>query len=152
MQASQRWSARQDRLLFNQGVLAYKAGNLPQAMDFFRRVSQQTSNRTLRTQSLYNLSLVLLTTQDAPGAVELLKEALRLEPGDRDAKFMLEQIYQAAQQQQRGDAQQASNTQSGTHGQESSETLQQAPGESRGQGEEGSTAAGQGRSNPRQGI
>jgi tetratricopeptide (TPR) repeat protein len=154
IEASKRSFAKQDRLLFNQGVLAYKAGNLPQAMDFFRRVSQQTSNPTLRTQSLYNLSLTLLNTQNVPEAVELLKEALRLQPGDTDAKFILEQIFSSASPQQGGNAQPASDGQNqrGGQGRESSEPLRQAPGESKGEGETGSSPTGQGRSTPRPGI
>lgn len=30
------WTAKQDTLLFNQGVLAYKARNLPHAAEYFR--------------------------------------------------------------------------------------------------------------------
>src|ERR671922_4044 len=73
VQASSLWFASQSRLLFNQGVLAYKAGNLPRAMDFFRRASQHTHNLGLLTQALYNMGVVLIDLQDMQGAAELLK-------------------------------------------------------------------------------
>jgi tetratricopeptide (TPR) repeat protein len=77
VRASRSWFARRDKLLFNQGVLAYRAGNVPGAADYFQRASQHTQSVTLRTQTLYNLSVALLAEQEAEGAAELLKETLR---------------------------------------------------------------------------
>jgi tetratricopeptide (TPR) repeat protein len=150
-QASRLWFASQDRLLFNQGVLAYKAGSLPRAMDFFRQASQHTHNPVLLTQALYNMGVVLIDLQDMQGAAELLKTALRLNPQDTDAKFTLEQLYHIAQSQPGEGAQQVSKPRGGTFDQGGSQPLKQAPGLSQNQGE-GSSGAGQGRSTPRPGI
>jgi tetratricopeptide (TPR) repeat protein len=97
--ASRAWFARQDKLLFNQGVMAYRAGNVPRATDYFQRASQHTQSVTLRTQTLYNLSVALLAKQEAEGAEELLKETLRLNPHDKDAKRTLERLYHFVQHQ-----------------------------------------------------
>lgn len=132
VRASRSWFARRDKLLFNQGVLAYRAGNVPRAADYFQRASQHTQSVTLRTQTLYNLSVALLAEQEAEGAAELLKETLRLNPHDKDAKLMLERLYHLAQHQR------------GKHGEAAHE---QAPGLSQEKGEK-SHEEGQGRSKP----
>jgi hypothetical protein len=87
---------------------------------------------TLRTQTLYNLSVALLAEQEAEGAAALLKEALRLNPHDKDTKFMLERLYHLMQHQR------------GKHGEAAHE---QAPGLGQETGE-GSNEKGQGRSSP----
>jgi Ca-activated chloride channel family protein len=139
VQASRLWFANQERLRFNQGVLAYAAGNLRRATDLFREVSQRTPNPILQTRALYNLSVVLLQLEEVRGAAELLKEALRLDPHDKEAKFALEQLYQSMRQH--GDThREANGSQASAPTQEG---LQQAPGQ-----QEGKNAArdGQGRS------
>jgi tetratricopeptide (TPR) repeat protein len=132
VRASRSWFARQDKLLFNQGILAYRAGNVPRAADYFQRASQHTQSVTLRTQTLYNLSVALLAEQEAEGAAALLKEALRLNPHDKDTKLMLERLYHLVQHQR------------GKHGEAAHE---QAPGLSQEKGEK-SNEEGQGRSRP----
>ena len=140
------WFANQDTLLFNQGVLAHTAGNLARATDSFRRVSHHAHNDALRMQALYNLGVVLLQLQEAEGAVELFKEALRLQPQDTDAKFMLERLYHTLQPQegtrQAGAGEQDTNLKPDGRG-----ALKQAPGLGQADPE-----AGQGRSAPRPGI
>ena len=92
-QASQFWLARQDRLLFNRGVLAYNANNLPRAAQYFRQVSRDTTNSALRVQALHNLGRVLVSLKEADGAAQLFKEVLRLNPQDMRSKFHLERLY-----------------------------------------------------------
>lgn len=145
MYARRIWFANQDALLFNQGVLAHTAGNLQRATGYFRRVSHQADNPALRTQAFYNLGLVLLELQEAEGAVELFKEALRLNPHDIEAKFMLEHLYRVFQPQN-GAREAAAGEQGQDRQQDGKEVLKQAPGLGQHQGE------GQGRSAPRSGI
>ena len=111
--ASQFWLARQDRLIFNRGVLAYKAQNLPQAAQFFRQASQNTTSPTLRVQALHNLGMVMVALKEAKGAAHMFKEALRLNPEDMRSKFHLERLYHFVLQSQ---------------DQRSEASLQQAPG------------------------
>jgi tetratricopeptide (TPR) repeat protein len=149
-QASRLWFADQELLLFNQGVLAYKAGHLPRATDLFRRASQHAPNLTLRTRALYNLSVVLLQLQEVQGAGELLKEALRLDPRDKEAKFALEQLYHIVHSQGE-EHREAADKQGNARNQESEEVLKQAPGLEQGEGQH-STGNGQGRAAGRPGI
>jgi tetratricopeptide (TPR) repeat protein len=134
--ASRVWFANQDMLLFNQGVLAYKAQNFSQAADHFRRVSQRTHNPSLRMQALYNLGLVMLALDEVESAAELFKEALRVDPLDPEAKFNLERLYQwvLLKENQHGEA-----------------SLEQAPGLGKDKGE-GLSGEGAGRSTPKSDI
>ena len=68
--ASRFWLARQDALLFNRGVLAYKARNLPRATQYFRQVSQDARSPSLRGRALHNLGMVMVTMKEAQGAAE----------------------------------------------------------------------------------
>jgi tetratricopeptide (TPR) repeat protein len=140
------WFASQDTLLFNQGVLAHTAGNLARATDSFRRVSYHTHSDALRMQALYNLGVVLLQLQEAEGAVELFKEALRLQPQDTDAKFVLERLYHTLQPQE-GTRQAGAGEQDAKPKPDGQGALKQAPGLGQADPE-----AGQGRSAPRSGI
>ena len=119
-QAGQLWLARQDRLLFNRGVLAYQAQNLPRAAQYFRRVSQETNNSALRVQALRNLGVVMAALKEAKGAAHMFKEALRLNPEDATSKLHLERLYHVALQPQ------------GKHSQAS---LQQTPGAAQNEGQ-----------------
>jgi tetratricopeptide (TPR) repeat protein len=148
--ASHLWFANQERLLFNQGVLAYKAGHLPRATEFFRRISQRTSTPALQTRALYNLSVVLLELQEVQGAVELLKEALRLDPGNKEAKFALEQLYHLAHREGE-EHREAAGTEEASRPKESSEPLKQAPGVDQEAGKD-SSRDGQGHATGRPGI
>lgn len=134
--ASHFWFANRDALRFNQGVLAYKARNLPRAAESFRQVSQRTTSPTLQMQAYYNLGMVMLALEDGAHAAECFKEALRLDPHDTATKFNLERLYQLVLRQE------------GAHGEAA---LKQAPGA--GQEEDGEQSGdGHGRSTPRAGI
>ena len=135
-QASRFWWAQRDTLLFNQGVLAYKAGNIPRAADYFRQVTQRPASPTLRMQAHYNLGLVMLALEEAENAAEFFKIALRLDPYDRDTKFNLERLYHFVLRQE------------GAPGEVS---LKQAPGAGQ-ESEQGAKGDAQGRSKPRSGI
>ena len=135
-QARHFWWAKRDVLLFNQGVLAYKAGNLPRAADYFRQASQGATNPMLRMQAQYNLGLVMLALEEVENAAEYFKIALRLEAHDTDTKFNLERLYHFILRQE---------------GEQGEASLKQAPGTEQEQGK-GPKGNGQGRSKPRSGI
>jgi tetratricopeptide (TPR) repeat protein len=135
-QASHFWWAQRDTLLFNQGVLAYKTGNIPRAVEYFRQVTQRTASSTLRMQAHYNLGLVMLALEDVEKAAEFFKIALRLDSSDRDTKFNLERLYHFVLRQE------------GTPGEVS---LKQAPGAGQ-ESEQGAKGDAPGRSKPRSGI
>jgi tetratricopeptide (TPR) repeat protein len=135
-QASHFWWAQRDTLLFNQGVLAYRAGNIPRAADYFRQVTQRTASPTLRMQAYYNLGLVMLAMEEVEKAAEFFKIALRLDTYDRETKFNLERLYHFVLRQE------------GAPGEVS---LKQAPGVGQ-EAEQGAKGDAPGRSKPRSGI
>lgn len=90
--ASKLWFARQDKILFNQGILAYKAGNLSHAAQLFREAAQRAHSDTLRTLATYNVAKVMQDLGEMEGARMLFEETLRHNAGDMEAKFNLEQI------------------------------------------------------------
>jgi tetratricopeptide (TPR) repeat protein len=134
--ASHFWFANQDALLFNQGVLAYKARNLPRAAESFRQVSQRTTSPTLQMQAYYNLGMVMLALEDGAHAAECFKQALRLDPHDAATKFNLERLYHIVLRQEGG------------YGEAG---LKQAPGAGQEEGK-GQSGDGHGRSTPGAGI
>ena len=134
--ASHYWLARQDILQVNQGVLAYRAQNLPRAADFFRQVSQHPTHPTIAGQALYNLGRIFLDLQEVERAADFFKAALRLDPHDRDAKFNLERLYHFVLLKE------------GSH---SEAGLQQAPGAGQEQSDNPS-GKGQGRNKPKSDI
>jgi tetratricopeptide (TPR) repeat protein len=135
-QASRFWFAKRDALLFNQGVLAYKARNLPRAAEYFRLALQRTTDPTLRMQANYNLGMVMLALEDVERAAEFFKEALRLDPHDTDTKFNLERLYHFVLRQE---------------GDHSNAALKQAPGAGQ-EKQAGGRSEGPGRSPARPGI
>jgi tetratricopeptide (TPR) repeat protein len=96
--------------------------------------------------------VVLLELQEVQRAVDLLKEALRLDPRDQEAKFALEQLYHMAQRQSQ-DYRDAADRQGDGRAQEDADALKQAPGLDQEEGKtSNSTGDGHGRSAERPGI
>ena len=135
-QAQTFWLAQHAALSFNQGVLAYKAQNLSRAAEHFRQASQRTKSPHLRMQALYNLGLVMLALNEVEGAAEVFKEALRLRPEDKDAKYNLERLYHFILRQD---------------GEQGEASMKQAPGTGK-EEHEGLGKNGQGRSGSQAGI
>jgi Ca-activated chloride channel homolog len=128
--------ANNDMLDFNQGVLAFRARNLPRAAEYFRQVQQHTTNLSLRVRSYYNLGLVMLALEEVEHAAEFFKETLRLDPQDKEAKFNLERLYHFVLRQQ---------------GDQGEAALKQAPGAPQ-EKDKGRGTDGQGRAKPPPGI
>jgi hypothetical protein len=66
-------------------------------MHLFGKASQATADRTVRSKALYNSGVIMMAMQQPERAAALFKQALRLDEGDRDAKFNLEQLYRFVQ-------------------------------------------------------
>jgi tetratricopeptide (TPR) repeat protein len=100
VKAGKLWFARQDNILFNQGLLAYKAGNLTHAAQLFRDALQHSRSDQLRTFATYNLANVMQDLGETEGARALFEETLRLDAENMEAKFNLEQIQRQIRQQE----------------------------------------------------
>ena len=134
-QAIEYWFARQDILLANQGLLAYRAENLPRAAELFRQVSQTARSSDVKGQALYNLGRVFVELKEVEQAADMFKATLRLDPDDREAKFNLERLYHFVLMKD---------------GERSEVSLEQAPGIGDRPNDKGSE--GQGRSKPNSDI
>ena len=73
----------------NMGNVLYRQENFEGAEQIFSRMAQSEADTSLRSADYYNLGNALFKERRFEEALEAYKEALRLEPGDVDAKFNL---------------------------------------------------------------
>lgn len=78
---------------YDLGVRAYQARNYKQAAEYFRRVATSAASPALKERSFYNLGNLLSLMGEAREAVGMYEEALRIDPGDWDAKHNLERLF-----------------------------------------------------------
>lgn len=95
------------RVLYDAGTVDLAAGHSKKAASRLQksldaldaRPPKGAAGEDLRPSALYNLGNAHLAGGDAAAAVEAYKQALRLEPGDTDAKFNLELALRALEKQ-----------------------------------------------------
>lgn len=102
---------------FNEGSALYQSQEFQRAMEAFLEAAEG-ADPEWQADALYNLGNALIRQQQPGPAAEAYKRALRLDPGDQDAKHnlelalqQLEQQQQQQQQQQGGDGQQGEQDQ-----------------------------------------
>lgn len=91
--ASGYFLADPDVVAYNIGVRAYEAKSYKKAAESFRDVVNSTSSPELKRRSYYNLGNLLTLMSQPREAVAMYEEALRLNPGDWDAKHNLERLF-----------------------------------------------------------
>ena len=108
---------------FNEGNALYRSQEFQRAMEAFLEAAEG-ADPEWQAGALYNLGNALIRQQQPGPAAEAYKQALRLDPGDQDAKHNLELALQQLEQQQQ---------QQGGEGQEGDEQNQdqQQQGENR---------------------
>ena len=109
---------------FNEGNALFQSQEFQRAMEAFLEAAEG-ADPEWQASALYNLGNALIRQQQPGPAVEAYKQALRLDPGDQDAKHNLELALQQLEQQQ----------QQGGEGQEGGEQNQDEQEEG-GQGEQ----------------
>lgn len=92
--------ASREILAYDQGVRAYAAGQLAEAARHFQEVISRGRSPSLRAKAYYNLGNLLALEGKPREAVALYREALRLDPGDWDAKANLEMLSAQLQSQE----------------------------------------------------
>jgi tetratricopeptide (TPR) repeat protein len=96
-------------LHFNRGAASYRQQRHDEASESFA-VAAETEDPELARDAAYNLGNTRFSAGDDAGAIEAYKEALRVDPGDGEAKHNLELALQRQQEkqqrQQPGDQQQ----------------------------------------------
>ena len=83
---------------YNLGTALYQKKQFERAADEFRR-SLDASDPIYRAQGYYNLGNAQVQLNDIEGAIRSYKSALRLNPGDLDAKHNLELALEKLEQQ-----------------------------------------------------
>lgn len=87
---------------FNEGAALYKEGDFESSAEAYMEALGR-SDPQWRSQAWYNLGNAMLEQQQAEGAIDAYKEALRLNPADQDAKHNLEYALRLLQDQQEQD-------------------------------------------------
>lgn len=89
------------RVQYNAGTANLAAGRERKAAKLLEEAAREAGPE-LATAAHYNLGNARLATQDASGAVEAYKRALRLDPGNADAKWNLELALKEQEKQKMG--------------------------------------------------
>lgn len=84
---------------FNEGNALYRSQEYQRALDAYR-AAIENGDPALAASGWYNLGNALYRDRDLEESLEAYKQALRLEPGNVDAKHNLERVLQEMQQQE----------------------------------------------------
>jgi tetratricopeptide (TPR) repeat protein len=106
-------------IYYNQGNALFRQGKLEDAAKLLQR-GAESGDAAIRQRSLYNLGNALYGTKKLPEAVAAYRQALVLDPRDRDAKINFEKALRELQQQQ----QQQQQSQQGQQGKQSKDGKQ----------------------------
>ncbi len=74
---------------FNLAGAYYKQGRYDDATAVYQKLSQDASDRGRQAETCYNLGNTYLQQRKLTEAIEAYKQALRIEPDDKEAKFNL---------------------------------------------------------------
>lgn len=113
---------------FNEGAALYREGDFESSAEAYMEALGR-SDPEWRSQAWYNLGNAMLEQQQADGAIDAYKEALRLNPADQDAKHNLEYALRLLQQQQQQEQEQQDQDGEEGDGEEQSGEDQQGQGE-----------------------
>ncbi len=86
---------------FNEGNALYRSQEYQRAMEAFLEAAER-ADPEWNASAFYNLGNALFRQQQPGPAAEAYKQALRLDPGDEDARHNLELALRQQQQQQQG--------------------------------------------------
>lgn len=100
----------ESRLLFNLGNALSMLGDREQSLEAFQAFKQREVTPLEASMADYNIG-TLLAQEDPEAAIQALKESLRKNPLDEDAKYNLEQLLQQQQQEQQNQDQQQDQNQ-----------------------------------------
>lgn len=94
---------------YNLGGSLYKQENYEDASKLYNSLSARDVDDVEKANALYNLGNTLLQAEKYPESIEAYKNALRLNPDDRDAKYNMEYAKKMLQQQQEQEQNQDQN-------------------------------------------
>jgi len=123
-----------ERTRFNVADALYKNGKFEEAAALFRMLGENTSS-PLAGASRFNLGNALYQKQDYKGAIQSYRDALRLMPGDADARRNLELALRALREQEEQKKRQGQDQKPDPKGQEQAQDQKQQPKDDAGPGE-----------------
>jgi tetratricopeptide (TPR) repeat protein len=85
---------------FNLGGALYKQENYEDATTLYNNLTINDNKKISKSDSYYNLGNTLLKSQKYQESIEAYKNALRINPGDMDAKYNMEYAKKMLQNQQ----------------------------------------------------
>ncbi|HVO20054.1 MAG TPA: hypothetical protein VMU15_12410 [Anaeromyxobacter sp.] len=97
--AEERAGARPE-IDYDRGDALYRLGRTPEAIEAWRRAGQRAP-AALGSRASQNEGTALAAAGDRDGAIAALTEALRLDPGNEDARFDLEVLLRRKQEEER---------------------------------------------------
>ena len=86
--------------LYNLGKTFYDQGEYESAENLFSQALNANPNKDLRRKILHNLGTVNLNQEKFEESIPFLKDALRMNPADRDTKYNLSYAIKMLQKQQ----------------------------------------------------
>ena len=129
-------------LYFNMGNAYFKLGELDKSAASYQRFLGKTKDPRFTSRAIYNLSMIALAKKDAAQAKDMLKESLRRDAGNEDARWNLEVLNQLQKEQQKQQNQQQ-KPQKGKKGQKGQpQQGQPQPGDPNGDKQKGPPQAG----------
>lgn len=95
--------------LYNIGNCLYQQGRTKEAADAYEKSLHQSDDHSAKSKAYYNLGNALFNQKDYDKSIKAYQDALKINPGDQEAKQNLvlakrqKQIQQQQQQQQQND-------------------------------------------------
>lgn len=122
-------------LRYNRGSALYRQGRFPEAAEVLEAAAS-AEDTGLRRDAHYNLGNARFRQSDFEAAIEAYKEALRLDPGDMDAKHNLELAQRLQKQREEQEQQQRDQEQKEDRHQQQQEGQQEQQQQQSRQGEQ----------------
>lgn len=93
-------------LLYDAGVVCFKAGNYKQSQDYFKRaVQSQAVDKDLQEKSYFNLGNAYCALKEYESAVNAYKQALKIDSADEHARHNLKKAQELLVQQEKQEQQ-----------------------------------------------
>lgn len=99
------------KLDYNIGCPQYKLQSYPEALQAFTKITSSLESKELKENAFYNLGNTMFKGGNLQNAVEMYKQALRLNPNDLDAKINLEFAQKMLKEGQKSQDQQKQDQQ-----------------------------------------
>lgn len=124
-----------EKAIFNQANAMYQLGEYEKAASYFDAISKQTKNLDVKSKAYHNLGNTFYKQSQFEKSVQAYKEALKINPSDKDTKYNLmmamaklkdDQQQQQNQQQKQDQKKQQENKQNQQQNQQSAQDKNKA--------------------------